>query len=132
MQAESIPARGVALTNSARPMLEPLKHKITAKYDLSYFKSVSYLYFAKAKNKNISPKAKQRRNVLRMRRSLLVAEGFHWVNGSSPAGWDERGGGCGSYEQERYAAEDERIAGAFRDPFCGELAERDAEQKAHG
>ena len=71
-------------------MLEPLKHQIIVEYDLSHSKSVSYVNFAKGKNKNSSPKAKQRRNVFGMRRSLLVAQCFHRVDGGGAAGWHER------------------------------------------
>ena len=58
--------------------------------------------------------------------ALLVAEGDYGIDRGGATGWDERGGGCRGDQDERYAHEDERVAGAFAHPLGGEFVEGDA------
>src|SRR5580658_3254589 len=61
---------------------------------------------------------------------LFVAQGFHGVDGGGATGWDETGeGGCGD-EDERYAGEDPRVAGAFHDPAGRDFVEGHAQEEA--
>src|SRR5713101_788379 len=65
-----------------------------------------------------------------MRMKSIAAEGLHGVNGGGAAGWDQARGYRCEEEEHGYGGEEERVAGAFADPFGGELVEGDAEEQA--